>query len=96
MNEPEKSCEIVECLHPILSRHRQDEGGHLCAVHFYALCVLESRHESLAMPEGPRRRYFINAVTIISQVQRSALLSWRIYHPHESPVTDHEARGSNA
>jgi hypothetical protein len=82
-------CEIADCPHPVLSIHRQDEGGHLCACHFYALAVIESRHQSLDMPEGPRRRYFVNAVKLIGQVQRTELLAWREKNQkaHESRVT---------
>lgn len=72
-----KTCEIAECPHGILSHHRQDEGGRLCATHFYALCLIEGRQEPLAMAEGPRKRYFLNAVSIISQVCRDQILAWR-------------------
>lgn len=78
---PEKLCEITGCTNTILSRHRTDEGGHLCAPHFYALAVVEGRGEPLDLPEGPRRRHFITAVTIISHVQRLDLLAWREKNP---------------
>jgi hypothetical protein len=74
-------CEIADCPGEILSPHRQDEGAHLCACHFYALAAIESRHQPLGMAEGPRRRYFINAVTLISKVQRPELLAWREMNP---------------
>jgi hypothetical protein len=75
------TCEIADCPHEVLSQHRQDDGGHLCATHFYALCSVEGRQEPLAMAEGTRRRYFLNAARIIGQVHREQLITWREKHP---------------
>jgi hypothetical protein len=76
-----KNCGIQNCTCDVMSTNRNDEGGKLCPAHFYALREIEQFAESLNLPEGPRRRYFINAVRIIAQVQRSEILSWRIRNP---------------
>ena len=75
------TCEIAECPHEVLSIHRCDEGGHLCATHFYALSSIEGRQEPLAMAEGTRRRHFLNAARIIGQVHREQLIFWREKNP---------------
>lgn len=76
-----KRCEISDCGGQILSRHRQDEGGHLCAVHFYALASIEGRMPGLVMQDGPPRRYFLNAARLIGEAHRTLLLTWREKNP---------------